>query len=938
MKKALLILTLAMTLSPMTVLSQRDDLIPWEDDNGLRTAEWTWVISNNDFGAPLGSGLLVLAAACAGYAFTRRRRNRNNGMLLLLALMMFLGMSGCKKKIVEPIAPTGGTTYTINLNVGKGSRVEVDPPHVNFTNGDKLLVAYDGKYAGTLTHDGSKFTGSITTTISGTQPLYFYFLGNKDTGTLTAGTTTSCTVNISDQTAYPALPVISFSASDEDFSGSGSYSAALNNKCSLIKFNVTTPTNYPICITGMNNKVTVDFSKAANDVQNNGFTYDKEGEGIIKMKGGSGSPAVKWVIVLPQDELSEGAEGTAYSEDYSYVGARAAVPAITMNQYLNEDRTMTVNTPAWDGDLSKLTDESTEAYATARNVMTITGTLGVNKKVSIADGATVTLDNVVIQPIGYLEYEQRWAGITCLGDAIIILKDGTSNTVKNFGHEETPGIYVPENKTLIIQGNTGSLTVRGEYGAAIGSGTNYSGAYASCGNIVINGGTITTSNHMGAGIGCGDDGSCGNINITGGTITTGSSESGAGIGSCGSGSCGDITISGGTVNAYSMYGAGIGCSDNSGGSCGTITISGGNVYAQSEYGAGIGSGNNGSCGNIIINGGNINARSEFGAGIGSGDNSACGDITITSGVTQVTATTSSMEGYNSIGKGNSSKACGIVTIGGIVYYDGSSYQNGGNTYLATKPLIYSAHYFSVSSTKRVIFALGNLQATYYNSPFSYWTWSIATHQWDYIGNAAGNTSINGNGTASDNNVTVDLFGWVGYSSSWSYWNSEGTVYGISNSTTDSNYGNVAGEALKYNWGNAIGTGWRTLTSAEWQYVFNTRTVNGGTGSGHSYTLGQSVNGVLGLVIYPDNYAGSVYAGSDWSTFEAAGCVFLPAAGDRDGVNIFSASESGYYWSSSSHESSAASAYCFWFNSSSLALADAYNRHWGLSVRLVRDAN
>ena len=358
-----LMLSLLM-VSAMTSFAQNDNFVTPEEYNN-RDFATTWSITNNSFGAPLGSGLLILTAVGAGYAMAKRRRNRKSGTMLLLALAMIVGMTGCKKKIAEPAGPIG-TKYTINLRTGNGSKVNVDGPDVTFTNGDKLLVAYNGKYVGTITHDGTKFTGSITTTISGTKPLYFYFLGNKDAGTLTAGTTTSCTVNISDQTTE--LPVISMAPSKESFPSSGNtYTASLHNKASLMKFNVTTPSTSPICITGMNNKVIIDFSKAANDVQNNGFSYDKEDGGIIKLKGGSGDNVEKWAIVLQQDALTAGAEGTAYTEDF-YVGARSAVPAITMDQYLNEDRTMTVSTLGWDGDLSNVTNSSTEAFATATMV------------------------------------------------------------------------------------------------------------------------------------------------------------------------------------------------------------------------------------------------------------------------------------------------------------------------------------------------------------------------------------------------------------------------------------------------------------------------------------------------------------------------------------------------------------------------------------------
>ena len=230
---------------------------------------------------------------------------------------------------------------------------------------------------------------------------------------------------------------------------------------------------------------------------------------------------------------------------------------------------------------------------------------------------------------------------------------------------------------------------------------------------------------------------------------------------------------------------------------------------------------------------------------------------------------------------------------------------------------------------QVKFSQGNLRALYKNST---WSWELAPHQWDFVGDASANININGNGTVGVGGFYVDLFGWVGASSDWT----GAAQYGISNSTATNSkagYGNVADEALKSDWGNTIGTGWRTLTKDEWVYLFYTRTVNGGTGNGKSYTLGQSVNGKLGIVIYPDNYTGSVYSGSDWASFEAAGCVFLPAAGYRSQAAVYSAGSIGYYWSST--PSSADNAYSVYFNSGNLYPAYNSNRSYGSSVRLVR---
>ncbi len=242
--------------------------------------------------------------------------------------------------------------------------------------------------------------------------------------------------------------------------------------------------------------------------------------------------------------------------------------------------------------------------------------------------------------------------------------------------------------------------------------------------------------------------------------------------------------------------------------------------------------------------------------------------------------------------------------------------------------------FSVSSTKQVYFSKGNLQATTTDLGEN-WTWAFAANQWDYVGSVAANTSMKTDGTGTVTaNGTVDLFGWVGASSSWT----SAAKWGISASKTSADYGTVNGEALKSDWGNVpgIGSGWYTLSQAEWNYLFNTRTVNGGTGNGHSYTIGKKVNSKNGVVIYPDNYTGAAYAGSDWNNFEAAGCVFLPAGGNRNGTLITSVGLGGYYWTSTSSEGSA---YYVYYTMSTMNTSTSTDyRYNGCSVRLVRNAN
>ena len=309
-------------------------------------------------------------------------------------------------------------------------------------------------------------------------------------------------------------------------------------------------------------------------------------------------------------------------------------------------------------DLSKLTGE----YK-AQNGDILTGT-NTRYKISIAAGATVILANANIN--GTNDY--YYSGITCDGDATIILKDGTTNVVRGFW-EDHPGIFIPEGQTLTIKGEskgTGSLNANSNgYGAGIG-GSNI----RSCGNIVIQGGNITAiGGNWAAGIGGGDANSCGNITISGGTVTATGGGNSAGIGGGSDGaSCGDITISGGTVTATGgQWGAGIGSGngESDGASCGNITITGGTVTATGgEDGAGIGTGEDGaSCGDITISGGTVTAIGKNHAvGIGTGPRGKCGDITITSNVTKVTATKGEdAPPVNSIGACFDG-TCGTVTI------------------------------------------------------------------------------------------------------------------------------------------------------------------------------------------------------------------------------------------------------------------------------------
>ena len=170
------------------------------------------------------------------------------------------------------------------------------------------------------------------------------------------------------------------------------------------------------------------------------------------------------------------------------------------------------------------------------NGSTLSGELRSKVKISIADGAIVTLKGAQITAFGY---GNQFADITCEGNATIIL-EGT-NIVEGFS-DEYPCIYVPSGKTLTIQG-TGSLIARCQHrGAGIGGGMQIN-----CGNIVISGGTVEAIGGIRcAGIGGGFRGNCGTITITSG-VTSVRATAGSGANSIGAGNggtCGTVTIDG----------------------------------------------------------------------------------------------------------------------------------------------------------------------------------------------------------------------------------------------------------------------------------------------------------------------------------------------------------------------------------------------------------
>ena len=157
------------------------------------------------------------------------------------------------------------------------------------------------------------------------------------------------------------------------------------------------------------------------------------------------------------------------------------------------------------------------------------------------------------------------------------------------------------------------------------------------------------------------------------------------------------------------------------------------------------------------------------------------------------------------------------------------------------------------------------------------------------------------------------------------WSTSTTTYGMSTST---NAGNYSGSFV--DWGANIGSGWRTPSKDEWVGVFN----------GHTYGMA-TVEGVHGIILLPynttvagfntdhSNWNNNQPDASEWATMEAAGAVFLPAAGGRVGTGVYDVGSRGYYWSSVSVRSQDAWGVCLYEFG-----VNYYGRVRGLSVRLV----
>ena len=257
--------------------------------------------------------------------------------------------------------------------------------------------------------------------------------------------------------------------------------------------------------------------------------------------------------------------------------------------------------------------------------------IGVKMSPIISLSGRTYLDEELVIPDGYIVTGSATAfscKVAVADGATVTLRDVENDNWSLDPNSACPGIRCIGNATIILEGNN---TVKG--------GGTYAGIYVPEGKkLIIRGtGSLTVTGGSGGGAGIGgnatDDANCGSIVISGGTITATGGSHGAGIGLGYSSGCefGDITISGGTVTAT-------GCDEAPG-------IGGPYAFFKK--------------------------------------------ITITDGVTKVTVNKGSGSTY-SIGTSeiDDMEYCGAITIGGTVYLNEGYFENGGDSYLQTSPLVY----------------------------------------------------------------------------------------------------------------------------------------------------------------------------------------------------------------------------------------------------------
>ena len=251
--------------------------------------------------------------------------------------------------------------------------------------------------------------------------------------------------------------------------------------------------------------------------------------------------------------------------------------------------------------------------------------------------------------------------------------------------------------------------------------------------------------------------------------------------------------------------------------------------------------------------------------------------------------------------------------------------------------------FSVSATKKVNFSQGNLQ---YRPRIK--TWRFAVNQYDIAGSDNNNVYMQAYCSS-----WVDLFGYG--TSGWDGGAGRFMPYETTTNNTEYTEATDGNDLVDFyanaDWGfyNPIINGgnqtalWRTLTYSEWTYLLTQR-------PNASQLQGMAtVESTTGYIILPDDwvcpaglsfvnttssYTVNVYNAASWATMEAAGAVFLPAAGVRVSSATSDIGILGNYWTAS--HVNGTTGYSFHIEANQNIMQNSVTYSTGCSVRLVRD--
>ena len=461
-----------------------------------------------------------------------------------MAALVFMGAitTGCSteddsKSLDQPASKTVTLTTTISMDGSATTRALTEAGVKTFAVGEQIAVVYTNTrservkavssalQAGDITNSGktAKITVTLTDPVAGSVDyIYPASMANND------GTPNLSALCMQDGTQPTLAAKLDYAKGSGAMTVNGNEytlpGIALKNQLTICKFKVKNSGGTEITgnITGLT-------------VSDGTNTY------TVSRAAAAGPIYVAMLPVSNDKTLSFVANDASNSYYKSVTGKTLAAN----NQY---PITVTMST----GTTTNLSTLSADYVA--GNGETLTGTLAASRKISIAAGATVILKNVDIN-YGTTLTASFYAGITCLGDATLIVS-GT-DYVKSFD-DGYPGIFVPSGSTLTITGS-GTLYADGpkDDGAGIGSGRDNIEAYRACGNIVLQGGTIWATGGSGAaGIG------------SGATANYVAPQTGT------PSSCGYITIKSSVTSVLARKGKGveksIGEGQNS--NCGTVTI------------------------------------------------------------------------------------------------------------------------------------------------------------------------------------------------------------------------------------------------------------------------------------------------------------------------------------------------------------------------------